>query len=581
MGKGRFIVNPFTEMQISPNDRLQLQDLANGIIMTNLDNYNTFVSSGKRKVDLRRWKQIKEREKLTVYAERPESANATTNELSGSGLPMILCVGQIQGKLEDLMYGVLSEDLETMRVKASYVDDVSGAAVLDPIVLPTLEDPFQSLIVKWMELDIPFASTSFVKNRDYVYLEGTGFVTSQSVVMGKGRFIVNPFPEMHITPNDRLQLQDLANDIIMSNLEKYNTFVSSGKRMVDARRWKQIKTRERLAVFAERPETVHSTGSSDLTGSGLPMILCVGTMEGKLEDLMYGVLSEDLETMRLKASYVDDVSGAAVLDPIVVPTLEDPFQSLIVKWMELDIPFASTNLVKNRDYVYVEGTGFVTSQNGERLGYHLLHSVSFPQTHELPNRIRGNVSIIGFWRQSGPNTMEIYATGIFDPCGDMIRMLVVPGMASAFLSSVKYANCGQMRKLSFMLDKAYSDSKLHGTPNKKNVCVTCSASITGRRLGDFAKSNSSCKLCFGHVCHSCKVVQKLSFVDPDLLLSKRKVTFCTACISSVTRMSAMDVARAKMLSAKKGVGYASTNTSSTLSGEFDSEVSYSSSTDMR
>ncbi|POM59293.1 hypothetical protein PHPALM_32000 [Phytophthora palmivora] len=180
MGKGRFIVNPFAEMQISPNDRLQLQDLANGIIMTNLDNYNTFVSSGKRKVDLRRWKQIKEREKLTVYAERPESANATTNELSGSGLPMILCVGQIQGKLEDLMYGVLSEDLETMRVKASYVDDVSGAAVLDPIVLPTLEDPFQSLIVKWMELDIPFASTSLVKNRDYVYLEGTGFVTSQS-----------------------------------------------------------------------------------------------------------------------------------------------------------------------------------------------------------------------------------------------------------------------------------------------------------------------------------------------------------------------------------------------------------------
>ncbi|GMF45492.1 unnamed protein product [Phytophthora fragariaefolia] len=180
MVKGRFIVNPFPEMAISLDDRLQLQDLANGIIMSNLANYDKFVSSSKRKVDPRRWKQIKDREQLTVYAERPESTHLDSNDLSGSGLPMILCVGSIEGNLEDHMYGVMSEDLETMRVKASYVDDVSGAAVLDPIVIPTLEDPFQSLLVKWMELDIPFASTSLVKNRDYVYLEGTGFVTTQS-----------------------------------------------------------------------------------------------------------------------------------------------------------------------------------------------------------------------------------------------------------------------------------------------------------------------------------------------------------------------------------------------------------------
>jgi hypothetical protein len=264
--------------------------------------------------------------------------------------------------------------------------------------------------------------------------------------MVKSRFIVNPFPEMAISPHNRLQLQDLANGIIMSNLDNYNTFVSSAKRKVDPRRWKQIKERENLTAYAERPESAHSAGDEP-SGSGLPMILCVGTIEGKLVDLMYGVMSEDLETMRVKASYVDDVSGAAVLDPIVIPTLEDPFQSLLVKWMELDIPFTSTSLVKNRDYVYLEGTGMVTSQSGERLGYHLLHSVSFPQTHELPNRIRGNVSIIGYWRQAGANTLEMYATGIFDPCGDMIRMLVVPGMASAFVSSVKYPFCGQMRKL--------------------------------------------------------------------------------------------------------------------------------------
>ncbi|KAF4138238.1 hypothetical protein GN958_ATG11624 [Phytophthora infestans] len=59
-------------MQISPHDQHQLQDLTNSIIMANLDSYNTFVS-GRLKVDIHPWKQINEREKLLVYAERPES----------------------------------------------------------------------------------------------------------------------------------------------------------------------------------------------------------------------------------------------------------------------------------------------------------------------------------------------------------------------------------------------------------------------------------------------------------------------------------------------------------------------------
>ncbi|KAE9042488.1 hypothetical protein PR001_g3715 [Phytophthora rubi] len=278
------------------------------------------------------------------------------------------------------------------------------------------------------------------------------------------------------------------------------------------------------------------------------MILCVGTTEGKLDDLMYGVVSEDLETMRMKTSYVDDFSGAAVLGSVVMPSLEDPFQSLVIKWMELDIPFHSTSLVKNRDYVYLEGTGYVTTPQGERMGYHLLHSVNFPQTHALPNRVRGNLSIIGFWRQISNNAMEMYATGIMDPVdAGLVRKLVVSNMANLFLSSLKYAYCGQMRKLAYMLERRYEESKLHGTPTKKSVCVTCSWPVTSRKLGDFGKSNSSCKLCFGFVCHACKIVRKLSFVDPDLLLSQRKVTFCTACMTDVTNMSALDVARAYLL----------------------------------
>ncbi|EGZ08388.1 hypothetical protein PHYSODRAFT_565160 [Phytophthora sojae] len=348
----------------------------------------------------------------------------------------------------------------------------------------------------------------------------------------KERYTVNPFPELALNEADKASLQDLANTYIVSSLEQCMKFMNSGRK-VDPRRWKTLKEKEGLKVYSERRDSVGLAKPDEATGGGLPTILCVGTKEGKVDDLMFGIISEDLETMRLKASYTDSFSAAAVLDGVVMPTLENPFQSLVVKWMELDIPFKSTGFVKNRDYVYVEGIGIVKNAAGERFGYSLLHSVNFPQTHSLPSRVRGNISFIAYWRQVGNNTMEMYATGIIDPADDgLIRKLVLPVVANLFLGSLDYAYCGQMRKLSFMLEKRYAESKLRGAPNKSNACITCTSPV-GRRLGDFGKTNSTCKLCFGFVCSACKIVRKLSFVDPDLKMAQRKVTFCTACISEV------------------------------------------------
>ncbi|KAK1942349.1 hypothetical protein P3T76_005848 [Phytophthora citrophthora] len=369
----------------------------------------------------------------------------------------------------------------------------------------------------------------------------------------KERYTVNPFPELSLTDVDRTSLEDLANTYIMTNLELCMKFMSSGRR-VDPRRWKPLKERKGLKIYSERSDGIGLAKPDEATGAGLPTILCVGTKEGKLDDLMFGIISEDLETMRMKASYADSFSAAAVLDGVVMPSLEDPFQSLVVKWMELDIPFNSTGLIKNRDYIYLEGIGIVKNAAGERFGYSLLHSVNFPQTHALPNRIRGNISFIAYWREIGNNTMEMYATGILDPVddGSIIRKLVLPVVATLFLGSLEYVYCGQMRKLTYMLERRYAESKTRGAPNKQSTCVTCSAAITGRRLGDFGKSNSTCKLCFGFVCHACKIVRKLTFVDPDLQMTQRKVTFCTKCMCEVTSMDALDVARAKMFSLKNG-----------------------------
>ncbi|KAE8981055.1 hypothetical protein PF005_g23395 [Phytophthora fragariae] len=179
--------------------------------------------------------------------------------------------------------------------------------------------------------------------------------------------------------------------------------------------------------------------------------------------MMFGVVNPTLEVMRIKSSYVDDISRAAVLSTIIEPLLESPFKSLVVKWMEFvselsssvfdttcpeaqtsycvspqfDLPFQSAGLVRNRDYIYVEATDVVHLTNGEKVGYHILHS---SPSLRRPGRVRASTSICGVFRQVRPNACEIYATGLMDPGGDMIRKLVVPNMATAFLSTLKYAH---------------------------------------------------------------------------------------------------------------------------------------------
>lgn len=391
--------------------------------------------------------------------------------------------------------------------------------------------------------------------------------------MVKGRFTVNPYSDLTLTPADTQSLEELVTNVLHTNIARYEGFVSNENSTVDLTKWKVVKIKDTTTVYCDKK---HGTSDAPTKTSNFPELLMVGTSVGTMEDLVFGVCNPTLEVMRIKASYVDDISGAAVLATIIEPTYDDPFRSLVVKWMELDLPFHSTNLVQNRDYVYVEATGIARMSNGERVGYHILHSVNFPGTHELPNRVRASTSICGMWRQLRDNRIETYSTGLMDPGGDMIRMLVVPNMATAFLSSLKYAYCGQMRKLTWMLNKRYAEAKELGAPNPEPVCVTCSAPITGRKLGDFGKSSSSCRLCFGFVCGKCKIQKKLSFTTPDLELERRKVTFCAVCMNEAIRMNAADVARGLILDANKRKPVAMSHPHSGSDATTSSEISYAS-----
>ncbi|KAL3659785.1 hypothetical protein V7S43_015088 [Phytophthora oleae] len=129
--------------------------------------------------------------------------------------------------------------------------------------------------------------------------------------MVKGRFTVNPFPDLNLSEADTGNLHEIAGSILDANVQRYENFLTKENKKIDANHWKVLKTKENSTVYTARHHDVYRTETTN--SSGLPSLLSLGTTVGALEDMMFGVVNPTLEIMRIKASYVDDLSGAAVL----------------------------------------------------------------------------------------------------------------------------------------------------------------------------------------------------------------------------------------------------------------------------
>ncbi|KAG7387456.1 hypothetical protein PHYPSEUDO_014104 [Phytophthora pseudosyringae] len=389
--------------------------------------------------------------------------------------------------------------------------------------------------------------------------------------MAKDRFAVNPYPGLQVSEEERKHLIDLVNGYVADHFQEYEDFVSIDKRQVDEQRWKHFKTKDNLHVYSERRQkqdtrkTVVPGDDSSNTDGGtpvkdIPVVLRVGTLVGDLDDLMFGVVNPTLDVMRVKASYVHELDAGSLLCPIIEPNEEEPFRSLIIKWMTIDAPLQSTSLVKVRDFVYIEATGVMHFANGDRVGYHLIHSIEFPQTTPQPNVIRGNVSYFGFFRQIENNVIDTFGTNTAAPGGDVMRFISLRVATEALLSANNLVYCGQMKKLSWMLQQQRTSHDLQSQRNQN--CVMCNKNPTAGLLRGLGQS--TCKLCYGCVCSSCKIRRRVSFITLDGKLTQRKISFCSRCTSKSTMCSAKEAARDQAAGYK---AYKTFSTSSTSSGD--------------
>ncbi|KAG2522104.1 hypothetical protein JM16_005975 [Phytophthora kernoviae] len=153
----------------------------------------------------------------------------------------------------------------------------------------------------------------------------------------------------------------------------------------------------------------------------MPTLLQVGTIEGTLDDVMYGSVTFTAADTLIKAIYTsNEIVDADTLYEIQGPTNDEPFRFLGLKWAVKATSPAVKAFVWPRDLVYLEATGILDRQGGERVGYHLMHSLDLGKgfdSLEGKRIVRGRVSSCYLYRQTAPNTVEVYMKTNFEPNG--------------------------------------------------------------------------------------------------------------------------------------------------------------------
>ncbi|OWY94147.1 LOW QUALITY PROTEIN: hypothetical protein PHMEG_00036207 [Phytophthora megakarya] len=373
------------------------------------------------------------------------------------------------------------------------------------------------------------------------------------------------FPSIPLSIDEQQALETLADQQLTLAEHQLHQHQHRDESTVDKRRWKPLKTRDRITVYRERSSAAfhrqcHSRSqlkspSSSRTSTvlgpqsdedwPLPQLLAIGTLEGTLEDVIYGIHTPTAAHVMAKAALSDDeVVDAQVLQEIKGPTIAHPFRFLGLKWLVKAHPTAMGAVVLPRDIVYVENTGIKVQPDGSKLGYFLIHSVNLPQYPELRKElglVRARVSscVLLRQRENDSNIVDVFMTGRVAAQGRVLDSLALLSTANGLTYFWKAGVCAQRRKLAWRLQHKRKLPPT-GAVVSPSLCPLCT-----KGLDRAFSSPTRCEMCGIRMCSRCSVNQKLLF--PGIFGSKEThvvtVELCTPCITHTTEEDAIAIAR--------------------------------------
>jgi hypothetical protein len=381
---------------------------------------------------------------------------------------------------------------------------------------------------------------------------------------------------------DTEQIQLTVQQTLAETLAEYEVHQQRQQRLMPRSKFKVVKKVENLICYRQRSgagEETHANSSSPaasassstgLNGEGdafrrAPRLVTVGTMVGTLDDAMYGLLATDATSTFIRASYTnEELLDSELLHCIQSPTPDKPFQFCGVKWHVLEL----SKITSKRDFVFVEASGVVDRPNGERVGYHIMHSVDLPGLGELSEKyqaLRARVVSCHLFRQLPNNTVDVYMKGLVDPSGHMPATFAVTATVSALLKLGQAVECAHRKKLEYLLEQeqlkrtgslnrtsgtshassrssGHSDRSSGSNKARDSSCAVCATAL------HLFRSVAHCELCSLTVCRRCRVTRRLSYrVARPKELKQQNTVVCTSCITTAINYSSVAVARAELV----------------------------------
>ncbi|GAB9476570.1 hypothetical protein Gpo141_00013633, partial [Globisporangium polare] len=127
-------------------------------------------------------------------------------------------------------------------------------------------------------------------------------------------------PTLALSCEDERRLERAAEAVVKGAVQHYYEHLTVHNGVVDKTRWKKIKQREDVRVYREHKSSIDeataanssssaSTLSEETTSESgefktLAPMLTFGSIQGNLDDIMYGALNPSVKDMQLKSAYV-------------------------------------------------------------------------------------------------------------------------------------------------------------------------------------------------------------------------------------------------------------------------------------
>ncbi|KAG6616606.1 uncharacterized protein IUM83_13029 [Phytophthora cinnamomi] len=351
-------------------------------------------------------------------------------------------------------------------------------------------------------------------------------------------------PSVSLSRLEQRALNRMITCMLQHTVREFDQHTHANGGVVDTSRWKAVGSRDDVRVFREREAGATSAAlaftleKTDVLPRGStvaplapPGMLMTGLTRGKVENVMDAVCSRSQQDLALVLSFMHrgDVVDCAVLHTIEAPTETDPFHFLGIKYCVRKAPAAGA---KHRDAVYLEFTGYTETVRGERLGFHLMHSVELAEFPTLiaRNSERTLQSARYLYRQQSEDVVEVFMQGNLD----------MPGVANdALFGLATLVACAEAKRLTQMWkaqqirnrrqEQRKQQSRRASTASECSMCRQKKKLIGGASL-------AACELCAQVICSRCHTDKKVFELDANGILGKfRKVSVCKCCVLAANK----------------------------------------------